>query len=659
MKGWVPGFAKKSLARRPLVIALINDYLQKKSDRMRSQHKSSLLSPYSHGYHHHSQQQQRPSIQSQLTDPSKNISQRNSPTPSPTPSQRSILHGSNISNASVKKRITFAEQNVTYPSSTNINEEQFNHQHQHQQQERNVEVTSNSTIHTQNDLPLLVSNSPLSALSNSLIATSKSFQQQQPVKPSSNRLYSMNRHSTKKVECLKLMKQLSNSPIGWTFIEEKNNVRFYSHQHYKLSRMDSVLFGGWTPEQLCSIINCVGARKIWDDQFEDGEIMERFSQKDYLVKWRLKNNQQLTVISTIDTDTSIGAIYTASTSVKEDKAESGPDDTNLNLQLYGWIFVPMKDSLGKQGVRMSIIMDTNLFDQSNNRNSNNINNTNNSDIVMNGLTKYINTYGCPPYIRRVAGKVINEQYSLENGYEMSYIVKHEASSSYKARKPNPEKSWCTDIRIDALKSYSLGFDLLITPSQGIRVELSETVVKIFTTMADLDGKQVSLKIYPSQLGKVSYNGTTMFYIKGDNPIEKSINSNDNNQTPSSASSLSLATPSIKTNPSSSIFPQDDHPIKDETLTPSSPSLSNIPIINEPSQDHLHHDQQLQNQPTSKSRTSINQLQIPEGYMIVPQSHNNNNILILSDDLTFNGQQLAVMFLAMVVCYYMGKFACQC
>lgn len=245
---------------------------------------------------------------------------------------------------------------------------------------------------------------------------------------------------------------------------------------------------------------------IGDNQFEHGEVMERFSQKDYLVKWRLKNNQQLTVISTIDTDTNIGAIYTASTSVKDDKVGSGSDNDDT-LQLYGWIFVPMKDSLGKQGVRASVIMDTDLYNQSNNSNINN-------NTVMNELMQYINTFGCPPYIRRVAGKVINENYSLENGYEMNYIVKHEASSSYKARKPNPEKSWCTDIRIDALKSYSLGFDLLITPSQGIRVELSETVVKIFTTMADLDGKQVSLKIYPSQLGKVSYNGTTMFYIKG-------------------------------------------------------------------------------------------------------------------------------------------------
>ena len=39
MKGWVPGFAKKSLARRPLVIATIDGYLQKKADRLRAQNR--------------------------------------------------------------------------------------------------------------------------------------------------------------------------------------------------------------------------------------------------------------------------------------------------------------------------------------------------------------------------------------------------------------------------------------------------------------------------------------------------------------------------------------------------------------------------------------------------------------------------------------------
>jgi hypothetical protein len=77
--------------------------------------------------------------------------------------------------------------------------------------------------------------------------------------------------------------------------------------------------------------------------------------------------------------------------------------------------------------------------------------------------------------------------------------------------------------------------------------------------------------------------------------------------------------------------------------------------------------------------------VPSGYAIVPHSpqvslvptsivsfchaltslflqraSNPNNIIIfINEDLTFNSQQLSVLFIAMVVCYYMGKFGCSC
>lgn len=37
IKGWIPGLTKKSLARKPLIIASIDNYLKKKSDRLRLQ----------------------------------------------------------------------------------------------------------------------------------------------------------------------------------------------------------------------------------------------------------------------------------------------------------------------------------------------------------------------------------------------------------------------------------------------------------------------------------------------------------------------------------------------------------------------------------------------------------------------------------------------
>jgi hypothetical protein len=57
MKGWVPGFAKKTLARRPLVIAKVADYLEKKTERMRAQAKSPLQA-INHGH------SRRPSVMS-------------------------------------------------------------------------------------------------------------------------------------------------------------------------------------------------------------------------------------------------------------------------------------------------------------------------------------------------------------------------------------------------------------------------------------------------------------------------------------------------------------------------------------------------------------------------------------------------------------------
>jgi hypothetical protein len=37
IKGWIPGLTKKSLARKPLIIASIDNYLKKKADRLRLQ----------------------------------------------------------------------------------------------------------------------------------------------------------------------------------------------------------------------------------------------------------------------------------------------------------------------------------------------------------------------------------------------------------------------------------------------------------------------------------------------------------------------------------------------------------------------------------------------------------------------------------------------
>lgn len=50
------------------------------------------------------------------------------------------------------------------------------------------------------------------------------------------------------------------SPEGWIFDKEKDGIRYYSNSDFR--RADGMIYGGWTPEQLCSVTHCIGARKI-------------------------------------------------------------------------------------------------------------------------------------------------------------------------------------------------------------------------------------------------------------------------------------------------------------------------------------------------------------------------------------------------------------
>jgi hypothetical protein len=211
------------------------------------------------------------------------------------------------------------------------------------------------------------------------------------------------------------------------------------------------------------------------------------------------------VTSTIDSDVSQGTIYTASTSVDDTTVAPG----TLPLNLYGWIFTPVKQE--KRCVKASMIWDiSGCF----------------SSSSLSGLISFLATTGCPPYIRRVAGKVLNEDLvvmddtldgpSVQNKgpvYTMKYVVKHEPSISYRARKSNPEKHWCTDIRVHP-SLYPLGFDVSVSPSSGTNVNVSAQYIKVFTTSPELDGQEITVTVVISDAGKITCNSALVLSLKG-------------------------------------------------------------------------------------------------------------------------------------------------
>ncbi|RCI04405.1 hypothetical protein CU098_007259 [Rhizopus stolonifer] len=453
MKGWVPGFAKKSLARRPLVIAKVAEYLERKSERIRAQQ----------------QQQQQQHIQSgHSRRPSAMYPTR----------QASILMPPSSLTIAPKKHISFADRDKTY-TSTYIPENS---------------IDNSSTATLESPIPYKKPSTPPS---------------------SKGHLYPSHRHSLQKIESLQLLKKLTLSTNHW-----KQSKQFEDNTCYTLNsdlldkqgrgsfmRVDAIISGGWTAEQLCSVVHCFGSRKVWDATFEDGKIMERFSQKDYLVHWILSNDTlpiasvDLAAITSIETDPVSGTVYTATCSVID---KDIPPDDNLiraSSDLYGWVFQPVFDTQGKTSkVKVSFVYHLDfkynvpvpVLQKW-------------TDMSMQSIQHvhhYLTQYGCPPYIRRVAGKVVQETFdAARNCYKVILVTKHQPSNAYRARKKTFEQQqqlWCTDIRFHKTM-FPHGLDIHVEPMDMTRIQVStkeQKSLKLFTTDEAIDGKQVTLTLMP-------------------------------------------------------------------------------------------------------------------------------------------------------------------
>ncbi|GAN03249.1 hypothetical protein MAM1_0037d02701 [Mucor ambiguus] len=725
MKGWVPGFAKKTLARRPLVIAKVAEYLERKTERMRSQqsNKSGLLQSINSGH------SRRPSVMSshlpQQTQPLRHFNSTNKlqqtapaehlhhPTilvapqhqqqqpPQPTPIIVPPPQPSSIGSSSNKKHISFAEHDTTYTA---------NQPPQTTTPSLENSPTTTTTNPYKNVLPVPAKNN----------ATGR-------------HLYPSHRHPIQKVESIQLLKKLTFSLDNWNLTKELDD----GSKHYMLNarllsddedesmlqmtksnknnarkvpfiRADDIIQGGWTAEQLCSVIHCFGSRKIWDSSFEGGQTIERFSQKEYLVQWYLGSmlpiaSVDLSAITSIETDPITGTVYTATTSVTDQQVP--PDEVGHRIRaytdLYGWVFRPKFDKHGRTvQVAVSFVcnmdfkyalpqhvlqtwMDTSL--QS-----------------ITHMHHYLTQYGCPPYIRRVAGKVVQEGFdALTNSYQIIFIAKHQPSNSYRARKQKQSSSlWCTDIRFHRTM-FPHGLDIRIMPENVAHVQISpkeQKSIKIFTTDAAIDGKQVTFTLTPLYHSEAThyttykYNGE-LFTQQQPQAIVDNSSKSDGETTASSepntpnaattkftnskqiivdgASSLSSTSTAGASAPVPAAVATADASIADtasvvaeavvkvlekETgkkhdVTTTTPSITVTKVEIEKILKKEDAQKKIEEE---QDDTLPIPLKVPKGYLLVPE-HQNNNIIIITDELSFNGQQISVIFLAMVICYYMGKF----
>jgi hypothetical protein len=184
--------------------------------------------------------------------------------------------------------------------------------------------------------------------------------------------------------------------------------------------------------------------------------------------------QDMAVVTHIDSEHGGRRIFMTSKSIHDDKVPLQDGLQRIAMSLYGWI-VTLK---APSELEISFIVDMSLPWAQSQR------------TCLSNLHTYLNHHGLPPYIRRVSGKIVMEQFDTATAtFQVAWIVRHQ-------QPPNAAMEWCTDIRLDPAL-YRHGYNVDVSPTQeGTRIDRNRRTVKVFTTDPRMEGCRVYVKITP-------------------------------------------------------------------------------------------------------------------------------------------------------------------
>lgn len=219
---------------------------------------------------------------------------------------------------------------------------------------------------------------------------------------------------------------------------------------------------------------------IGDSWWKRGSIVERFSQRDYLMHWILATDntlqrQDMAVVTHIDSEHGGRRIFMTSRSIYDDKIPPQDGFQRITISLYGWIVTLKSPS----ELEISFIVDKSLPWAQSQR------------TCLSNLHAYLTHHGLPPYIRRVSGKIVMEHFDPATAtFQVAWIVRHHQPSS-------ATMEWCTDIRLDPIL-YRHGYIVDVSPTQeATRIDRNRRTVKVFTTDSRMEGCRIYVKITPS------------------------------------------------------------------------------------------------------------------------------------------------------------------
>ncbi|KAI9315737.1 hypothetical protein BX666DRAFT_346758 [Dichotomocladium elegans] len=671
VKGWIAGLTKKSLARRPLIIADVEAYLVQKATRLKDRNpiSSSATNLPSETIGDSRNRPRRPSIMNQSQQPQQhfNNSRQRSKTSTSNPHNSAAMSSSHLHPThGILARSSPNTSSQPADSGTSSRSSSLNRRIRFADDD--VSIGTNSSTNNNIDISPSTDSIPLSNTSEAA-----SLPSVQLTAPAIGRLYPPSRHRTVRKQCLDTLKRLATDDLEeWKQLGERNSTKLYSKSvqgsALPILRGDATINARWTPEQVCSVVQSFGARKIWDEYFEKGHIVERFSQKEYLLYTQMRSmfpihSRDFSVLTAIDSDPATGTVYVASASVTDNLIPEEKTHVRGKIHIYGWVFSPMRNERGRpSGIRVTFVCHMDLEGTAPLPPAIIRQLTMEVPSCVDRVQWYLRQHGCPPYIRRVAGKITQEIFdSKDKSYRISLIAKHNPSHHY-AQRDESTKTWCTDIRTHT-SMYNCGFSVHTVPETGIRVELraDSMGIRIYTEDENLDGtiieaaiipnppgsatrymwKDVSLKEEPKEAPEASIMLPRTFNDKLDAPITPNSPSQIREDGIEQCQEELGATPSLSLSSKPVTTRQRNRPVQADTeqIFPNS----------------LHE--------THRKNYQKSTLETPTMTTIFPKeefrTQNNNHMLVITDELTFTGQQLSVILLLMAACYYMGKFSCRC
>lgn len=233
-------------------------------------------------------------------------------------------------------------------------------------------------------------------------------------------------------------------------------------------------------------------------------------------------SRDFSILTCIDSNVSTGTVYVASTSVEDIMIPETTEHTRGSFTTYGWVLQPLKSVEGRlMGVKATFIAHMHMGGVTPLPSAIVRLLTTQVPACADRIQTYLRQHGCPPYIRRVAGKITYEHFnSKEKVYSIHFIAKHAPSTRQYHNKNASQKMigtmWCTDLRTH-LSMYPFGYTIETSPQSVVRVEMRPDGMglRIYTEKSEMDGKTVELKIRqnrdcpPGGKPQFSWNGVVL------------------------------------------------------------------------------------------------------------------------------------------------------